>query len=96
MIIMYQSSRILWHLAGRWIVRTKYLSLVNILAGRELVPEFMPYFSSIEPIVNSIESFLEDKNKLTQISGSLIELIKPLADKEARREVAKVAIEMLN
>ncbi len=95
MVIMYQSSRILWHLAGRWIVRTKYLSLVNILAGRELVPEFMPYFSSVEPIVNSIESFLEDKNKLIQTSSSLIELIKPLADKEARREVAKVAIEML-
>ncbi len=95
MVIMYQSSRILWHLAGRWIVRTKYLSLVNILAGRELVPEYMPYFSSVEPIVDSIGSFLEDKDKLIQISSSLIELIKPLADKEARREVAKIAIEML-
>jgi lipid-A-disaccharide synthase len=95
MVIMYQSSRILWHLAGRWIVRTKYLSLVNILAGRELVPEFMPYFSSVEPIVKSIEGFLEDRNKMIQLSGSLIELIKPLADKEARREVAKVAIGML-
>jgi len=50
---MYQSSRILWHLAGRWLVKTKYLSLVNILAGQELVPEFMPYFRSIDPIVET-------------------------------------------
>ncbi len=95
MVIMYQSSRILWHLAGRLIIRTKYLSLVNILAGRELVPEFMPYFSSIEPITDRIELLMEDKSKLAQISSSLIRLVEPLADKEARREVAKIAIEML-
>jgi len=41
----------------------------NILAGKELVPEFMPYFSSIEPIAERIERLLEDRDKLTQISG---------------------------
>lgn len=95
MVIMYQSSRILWHLAGRFIVRTKYLSLVNILAGRELVPEFMPYFSSIEPIVERIELLIEDKSKLAQVSDSLIRLVEPLAGREARRQVAKIAVEML-
>ena len=95
MVIMYQSSRILWRLAGRFIVRTKYLSLVNILAGRELVPEFMPYFSSIEPIVERIELLIEDKSKLAQVSDSLIRLVEPLAGREARRQVAKIAVEML-
>ncbi|MGD8500525.1 MAG: lipid-A-disaccharide synthase [Phycisphaerales bacterium] len=95
MVIMYQSSKILWHLAGRWIVKTKYLSLVNILSGRELVPEFMPYFSSIEPIVASIGQFLDDSDKLAQISGELTKLAEPLARKKARGEVAKVAVEML-
>jgi len=95
MVIMYQSSKILWHLAGRWIVKTKYLSLPNILAGRELVPEFMPYFSSIEPIVQTIEQLLEDKDRLAQISNELIKLIEPLAEKKARDEVAKIVIEMV-
>jgi len=95
MVIMYQSSRILWHLAGRFMVKTKYLSLVNILAGRELVPEFMPYFTSIEPIVDTIERLLEDENKLSQISGELINLVKPLAEKKAGEETAKIVIEML-
>jgi lipid A disaccharide synthetase len=92
---MYQSSRILWHLIGWWVIKTKYLSLVNILAGRELVPEFMPYFSSIEPIVASIEQFLDDRDKLAQISGELIELAEPLAEKKACEQVAKIAVEML-
>jgi len=95
MVIMYQSSRLLWHLIGRWMVKTEYLSLVNILSGRELVPEFMPYFTSIEPIVDTIERLLDDKNKLAQISGELIGLIGPLAEKKAGEEVAKIVVEML-
>jgi len=95
MVIMYQTSRILWHLVGWWLIKTRYLSLVNILAGRELVPEFMPYFGSIEPIVASIEQFLEDREKLAQISRELIELAEPLAEKKACEQVAKIAVEML-
>ena len=95
MVIMYQSNRILWYLFGRWIVKTKYLSLVNILADRELVPEFMPYFTSIEPIVASIEQLLENKDKLVRLSDELTGFTKPLAEKKACREVAKIAVEML-
>jgi len=96
MVVMYQSSRILWQLVGRWLIRTKYLSLVNILADKELVPEFMPYFTSIEPIVEGIERLLQDKDKLTQISGELIQLAQPLAVKKARKEVTKIVLEMLD
>jgi len=95
MVVMYQSSRILWHLIGWWLIKTKYLSLVNILAGRELVPEFMPYFGSIEPIVEGIEQLLEDRDKLTQISGELIKLAEPLAEKKACEQVAEIVVEML-
>ena len=95
MVIMYQSSRILWHLAGRWLIKSKYLSLVNILSDKELVPEFMPYFSSIEPILASIEQLLNNKDKLVQTSKSLIGLTGPLAEKKARNEVAKIIVEML-
>lgn len=95
MVVMYQSNRILWHLAGRRLIKTKYLSLVNILAGRELVPEFMPYFTSIEPIVASIDEFLQDKDGLTRISKKLTELTIPLAEKKACEEVAKIALREL-
>ena len=95
MVIVYQSSRILWHLIGRWLLKTKYLSLVNILADRKLVPEFMPYFGSIEPIVESITQLLDDSDSLAQISSELIQLAKPLAEKKACEEVAEIVIEML-
>jgi lipid-A-disaccharide synthase len=95
MVIMYQSSRVLWHLVGRWLVKTKYLSLVNILAGRELVPEFMPYFTSIDPIVQSVEHLLEDQEMLAHVSSELIKLAEPLARKKACQEVTKILVQML-
>jgi len=95
MVIMYQSSRILWHLVGWWLVKSRYLSLVNILSNKELVPEFMPYFSSIEPIVETIEQLLENNDRLTQISSELIKLAEPLAKKNASEQVADIVMEML-
>jgi len=95
MVIMYQSSKILWHLLGRWLLKPKYLSLVNILADRELVPEFMPYFGSVEPIVQKCEQLLADSNSLAQISSELIELSTPLRLGSASKTVAQIVSEML-
>ncbi|MHC4739174.1 MAG: glycosyltransferase family protein, partial [Planctomycetota bacterium] len=95
MVIMYQSSPILWHLLGRWLVKMKYLSLVNILADKELVPEFMPFFTSTEPIVQKCRQFLADTNKLAQTSGRLIELVSSLQTDTASQKTANIALDML-
>jgi lipid-A-disaccharide synthase len=95
MVIMYKTNPALWHLLGRWLVTTRYLSLVNILAGRELVPEFMPYFGSIEPIVEMVQGLFENKARLTQISSDLLAVVQPLAAKKAGSEVARIATAML-
>ena len=96
MVIMYQSSRVLWFLLGRWLLKTKYLSLVNILANRKLVPEFMPYFSSIGPIVEAIEGLLSDRDGLSQLSDELIALAASVRLGNTSQKVAQVAAEMLD
>jgi len=95
MVIMYQSSKLLWHLVGRWLVTAEYLSLVNILAGMELVPEFMPYFSSIEPIARTVEQLLADRNTLAGTSEELIKLVEPLRRANAAENTAAIALDML-
>ncbi|MCK5001112.1 MAG: lipid-A-disaccharide synthase [Anaerohalosphaera sp.] len=95
MAVMYQSNKIMWHLLGRWLINIKHLSLPNILAGKELVPEFMPYFDSVEPIVESCAGLLSDKNKLAATSGELVKLVKPMAEHRASAEVAELVIEMI-
>jgi lipid-A-disaccharide synthase len=95
MAVLYQSSKILWHLVGRWLVRGKHLSLVNILAGRKLVPEFMPYFGSVEPIVEAVQQLLQDSGKLAKLSSDLVELVQPLRTGSASQRVAQIVGEML-
>jgi len=95
MVIMYQSSKFLWNLVGKRIVKTKYLSLVNILAQDRLVPEFMPYFESTAPIANVTESLLNNPEKLTNLSIALAELTKPLTGLKASQNAAQMIIEKL-
>jgi len=81
---------------GRWLVHPKFFTLVNLLADRALVPEFMPYFASIEPIVRQIDGYLQEPGTLGQMSNALIDLVAPLTQKKAGEEVARVVIEMLS
>jgi len=95
MVIMYQSNKYLWHLVGKKLVTTKYFSLVNILSQKELVPEFMPYFSSVVPIVNACERLLNAPEKLAELSSELAKLAKPLANSKASQNAAQMIIEQL-
>ena len=95
MVIMYQTNKYLWHLIGRWLVYAKFFTLVNLLADRELVPEFMPYFTSIEPIAQRVDAYLQDGKLMSRISNELIDVVEPLTRKKASEETARVVLEML-
>ncbi len=96
MVVMYQTNRVLWKLVGRWLVHPKFFTLVNLLADRELVPEFMPYFTSIDPIVQRIDGYLQDGSLLTRTSNEMIDMVEPLTQKNASEEVARVVVGMLS
>ncbi len=96
MVVMYQTNRVLWKLVGWWLVHPKFFTLVNLLADRALVPEFMPYFTSIDPIVQRIDGYLQDRNLLTRTSNEMIDMVEPLTRKNAGAEVARVVAGMLS
>ncbi|HSV99982.1 MAG TPA: lipid-A-disaccharide synthase [Sedimentisphaerales bacterium] len=95
MVIMYQTNRFLWRLIGRWLVHAKFFTLVNLLADRELVPEFMPYFTSVEPIAERVDAYLQDAASLSRISNEMIDMVEPLTRKKAGQETARIVAEML-
>ncbi len=95
MTIMYQSNKYMWHLLGKFLINLKKLSLVNILAGKELVPEYMPYFDSVEPIISQAKIIIADKAVLVQTSSELTRLVKPLSRFKACNEVADIVLKML-
>ncbi|HKQ47054.1 MAG TPA: lipid-A-disaccharide synthase [Phycisphaerae bacterium] len=79
MIVMYNAGRWSYHLLGRWLITTPHLSLPNILAGRRIVPEFMPYFRSADPIIATAIEWLASPSKLERVRHDLHEIIQPLA-----------------
>ena len=67
MIVVYRVNPILWHLAARWLLRTRKIAMVNILAGQiDLVPEFIPWYGSNQPVANCAIDLLKHPEKLAE------------------------------
>ena len=96
MIVVYRINPILWHAAARWLIRTKKIAMVNILAGQsELVPEFIPWYGSNRPVLACALELLRHPEKLRQQRAKLEELMKPIDKPGASLNAAKLAMELL-
>ncbi len=95
MIVMYNGSKTMYRLIGRWLITTKYLSLVNILAQREVVPEFMPYYDSTVPIARAAIELLDDADRQSQMRGALADVIAPLNRPGASARAADILLSMI-
>ncbi len=78
MIVMYNAGRWAYQLVGRWLISTRFLSIPNILANREIVPEFMPYYRSTDPITATAVEWLSSPGKLERVRQELRDLIQPI------------------
>ena len=95
MIVMYNTSRFFYHAIGRWMIDSQYLSLPNILAGREIVPEFMPYYTSTAPIADRAIELLRSDEARTNMVGELAKTVAPLRGTYAARRTAGLLLDMI-
>jgi lipid-A-disaccharide synthase len=96
MIVMYNASRLFYHLIGRWMIRTPHLSLPNILAGREIVPEFMPYYRSTAPIAARAIELLSRSELRERMVGDLRTIVEPLREARASQGTAEMLLGMIS
>ncbi|HWE02723.1 MAG TPA: hypothetical protein VG326_09965 [Tepidisphaeraceae bacterium] len=105
MIVVYRVSKTAWNLAGRWLVPTRTIALVNVLAkdartgdvrsrDGHIVPEFMPWSDAGEAGDLALE-MLENPEKLAAQREKLHGLIASLDQPGASRKVAAMALEMI-
>jgi len=95
MIVMYNATRLGWYFFGKWVTCTKHLSIVNILAGREIVPEFMPFYWSTRPIQRAALDLLADPRRLAEKRGELAAMMQPLIRTGASENTARIVLEIL-
>jgi lipid-A-disaccharide synthase len=103
MVVLYHVNPLAWHLVGRWVVRTRTYSLVNLLAdgperiasGHRVAPEFIPWYGSTEPVMALAAAWLADPAELARRRGRVLKVVEPLAKPGASRRVAEMAWQML-
>jgi lipid A disaccharide synthetase len=77
------------------VLNMPHLSLVNILAGARVVPEFMPFVRSTSEIAQVAERLLVDEQWRSLMSQQLGEVVRPLAAPRASERVCHMITEML-
>ena len=95
MVIMYNGSKWGYRLIGRWLIRIPHLSLPNILADERIVPEFMPYYTSTEPIATEALDILANEQRQQKMRDDLDAVIQSLGTLNAAEQTARIAVIMM-
>ncbi len=94
MIVIYKLAFFSWAL-GRLIVKVPYISLANLIAGSQVVPEFLQ--SAVDPKVLAREagSILTDDSRRTRMIEKLAEVRESLGSGGASARAAEAAVSLM-
>ncbi len=95
MVIFYRANPIMYSLLGRWLIEAEFLTLPNLIAGREIVPEFVPHFGDSTAIVDAGEALLLDEALYVRQQRALAAVCEPFEGLSAGRAAADAIERML-
>ena len=94
MVVAYKVSPLTYFL-GRPLVSVQYASLVNLVAGREVVPEFLQDEATAENIYYRINSLLKDKKSRGNMLKELQMVRKAMGGGGASARAAGLALNLI-
>ncbi|HEV8341056.1 MAG TPA: lipid-A-disaccharide synthase [Candidatus Binatia bacterium] len=95
MIIVYRMSWLTYTLA-KLLVRVKYIGLVNIIAGEQVVPELIQTEVAPRRILFESRSILNDAGSSRRMAQKLAQIREKLGSPGAAGRVADMALSMMN
>ena len=98
MIVMYDAGpalSVLHGALGRFVLKTAHLSLVNILAGRRVVPEFMPFVRDVDQVARVARQLLTDAGWRRLMVAQIDEVVRPLEAGSASDRVCEIIRDLL-
>ncbi len=84
------------YIAARLVVNVDYLGMPNLLADKEVVPEFIQHEAKPERIVNTLRSLMEDANARDRMISDFDSIIGKLGRGGASEKAAQTIIQQLN
>jgi lipid-A-disaccharide synthase len=94
MVILYQVSSLSYWI-GKALVKINWIGLVNIVAGRRVVPELLQEAAQGERIAAEALKILEDESYRQEILQGLAEVRAKLGTPGAAERVAKMALNIM-
>jgi lipid-A-disaccharide synthase len=93
-VLVYKVS---WptYFAARLVIRTKFLGMPNVLAGREIVPEFLQHEARPKTIAASLLKLLNDPASRQQMVTDFDGIIEKLGETGASEKAARAILEEL-
>ena len=94
MVIIYKLSAPSYYI-GKMVINIDHIGLVNIIAGKTVVPELIQDDANAERIATEIIDILTNKERLFDIKSQLSEIRNKLGSPGAAERVARLAYDML-
>ncbi len=95
MIILYKVSFISYFLA-KLLIKVNWIGMANIIAGKEVVPEFIQHKAKPDRISQISIEWLLNPNKLEQIRNELIAIKEKLGEPGASHKAAKIILDVIS
>jgi lipid-A-disaccharide synthase len=95
MIIIYKVSAPSYYV-GKMVIDVDHIGLVNIIAGKEIVPELIQFEASPEKIAAEVMDILATKERMERIKAELKKIRDMLGSHGAAERVARLAYDMIN
>ncbi|HXP83100.1 MAG TPA: lipid-A-disaccharide synthase [Bryobacteraceae bacterium] len=92
MVTFYRVNALSWIL-GRWMVRAPFLSMVNLVAGRKIVPELIQRDMTPETIAGEAIRLLQEPAERERMRVDLAEVARKLSSERDPMEIAAEWVE---
>lgn len=93
MVVVYKLSPVTYQV-GKRIIRVKYITLVNILSGREVVTELIQKRANPEEIIKELKRIMFDTEYRDEMLNSYRKIKGPFLSRKASERVAEIVMEM--
>jgi lipid-A-disaccharide synthase len=91
--VVYRVSRLSYEI-GKRVVKLPYIGLVNVVAGRQIVPEFIQNEFVPERVAPVLAKLIKDAEYRAEVQSALAEVRTKLGTPGASRRTAELALQL--